>query len=192
MNDFKDQYEALAFNKKVLIRHCEKFQTQCLAQQKIQCSCKLQTFIHRKKLFQIRTSFSQLARQLLFLDPHTFKTMNDCLNYVDKIVLKMEKLEIDLAKFQGTEHVQQVKKAKILALCHHINLSMEEAKFMHKVWDTLEHYIKQLEKRKRKVYRVFQKKTNWIKPYLKQVKRYKKTSRAVSNVALIYLRNDYL
>jgi hypothetical protein len=189
---FKDQYEELGFYIKVLIRHCEKFQTQCLTQLNIQCSCKIQTFIHRKKLFQIRTLFSRLARNLILLNAYSFSNISDCYNRLDKIVLQMEKLEIDLAKFQGNEHVQHVKKSKILALCHHINLSMEEAKFMHKIWDTLADYIKLLEKHKRKVYRVFQKKTNWVKPYLKQVKRYKKTSRAVSNIALIYLRNDYL
>ena len=101
-----------------------------------------------------------------------------------------ERLQLKVAYLKSTQQdVKVLKKEKILLLCDHLRLSIQEAKsladrFPHSYY-TCQRY-KELVTLKQKVFLLVLAKSNWPSKYLRQVKKFKNLSVKVSNDIHVY------
>ena len=192
---------------KVFTRQCRHFAEQCLEEMKKPVYCKIQAWIVGLKLLEIRALFNRISNELFY--SHWAKVdfdFDDSVRKLNKIARRIEILEIKFAEIQGEEVVQRLKRKKVLAFLDHVNMSLKETVFLkyyiqlynehnipqHKETVFLKYYLQlynednipkhaqRLQKMKKKMIGIFQRKDNWTKPYLRQVKRYKITANVIS------------
>ena len=192
----KDGYEDVRDLINVFGRHCDTLSSQCSIESEKKYSCKIQTNVCNSKLLHIRALCIKLSSDLRYMNIYKYKNADDCVRYIDKSVLQIEKLQITFAQVQGIEQAQALKRSKVLAFCDQINMSLAEAHFLFKYQqlsksNSIPKLAQRLLKSKKKIIRIFQMKTNWEKPYLRQVKRYKITAQLISDSINFLNRRDY-
>ena len=113
------KFKQLEYNKNIFRQHCFSFRLQCAALREQNGDC--------KKLLQIESMFLTLISRINKIDAFKRSLYDNYIRQFNKIVLHMEKLELDLAQLRGQDYVKSLKKTKILAFCNYVNLSIAEA-----------------------------------------------------------------
>ena len=173
---------------KIFTKHCYNLKRQCAL---------LEVQIGKtKQLCHIKSQLNILCSRFFNFDTCNFYDV--CISQLNRLVLHMEKLEMKVAKLKGNNELEMLKKKKVQSFFYHINLSIGEVIYMDEqnpnvAWFDYEPMLKQLLKLKRKMFLIFQMKTNWEMLYLKQVKRYKKRASTISCKTQQYeARMDYI
>jgi len=196
MGLLKEEYYQMSSIADVFIDNCDYFGKQCLDEMKKQVNCKIQACMVGSKLFSIYILFERLSNDLFIMNWYNFNTIEECKKQLNKIVLRIEMLQIRFAEIQGNEQVASLKKKKVLEFFSHVNMSLAETAFLkdYKQLNNLYHIpklAKRLVKMKRKMIGIYQMKENWTRPYLRQVKRYKRTEPFISECINFLKRRDY-
>ena len=142
---------------------------------------------HKKcKLFNIVTSL----RILIFDIEYWPSCWKDGTDKIHKRTNCFERLQLKVAYIKGTpQYLKVLKKKKILLLCDHLRLSIQEAKsladrFPHSY--CISERYKKLVKLKQKVFSLVLAKKNWPAKYLRHVQQFKYLSVRVSNGIHVY------
>ena len=165
------QFKQLEYNKNIFRQHCFRFRLQCAALREQNGDC--------KKLLQIESMFLTLISRINKIDAFKRSLYDNYIRQFNKIVLHMEKLELDLAQLRGQDYVKSLKKTKILAFCNYVNLSIAEADSIPNY--QLDQLVEQLLKLKKNMFCIYAMESGWEKLYLKNVKRYKRRAETISD-----------
>jgi hypothetical protein len=182
---------------KVFTRLCKSFAEQCLEEMKKPVYCKIQAWIVGLQLLKLRALFNRISDELFY--SHWKKIdfdFQDSLRKLNKIASRIEILKIKFANIQGEEVVQRLKRKKVLAFLNHVNMSFNDTVFLKYYIQTynennIPQHAKRLQKMKKKMIGIFQRKDNWTKPYLRKVKRYKITANVISDCINSVKQQDY-
>ena len=163
---------------KIFTKHCYNLKKECAIVEKKTGKT--------KALDKIKREIKILCTKFYHFDMCTFYDV--CIYRLNRLVHHMEKLEIKLAKLKGNNHLNILKRQKVVSFCHHVNMSIAEVILLEKnleknneLWYINEKkMLKQLLQLKRKMILIFQMETNWDRFYLKQVKRYKTRAYTIS------------